>query len=143
MGEGVLEREYIHSSSSRLCVMAAPQLVRVNVEAGGSSSFPANISHCMVREVSFTAGTREDEIVRITAAKVLKQVERYCRYADSASPRSFAEAVNLTSVIKSLDVFPPNAFQRSTAISETLQPKRYAPPIRTMKTPPSQTGSLV
>ncbi|AII44428.1 hypothetical protein KR100_13830 [Synechococcus sp. KORDI-100] len=72
MAVGGLAREYIHSSSSRLCVMAVPQLVRVNVEAGGSSAFSTNISHCMVREVSFTAGTREDEIVRITAAKLMK-----------------------------------------------------------------------
>ena len=96
----------------------------------------------MVREVSFTAGTREDEIIRVTAAKLLKQVERYCRYADSASPRSFAEAVNLTPVIKSLDVFPPNACQRSTAISETLQPKRYAPPIRATKNPTIADGVI-
>ena len=33
MAEGVLEREYIHSSSYRLRGMAVPQLVRVNVEA--------------------------------------------------------------------------------------------------------------
>ena len=61
MAEGVLEREYIHSSSYRLRGMAVPQLVRVNVEAGGSSPLPANISNCLAREMSFTAGAREDE----------------------------------------------------------------------------------
>jgi len=33
MAEGVLEREYIHSSSYRLRGMAVPQLVWVDVEA--------------------------------------------------------------------------------------------------------------
>ena len=106
MAEGVLEREYIHSSSYRLRGMAVPQLVWVNVESSSTSPFAANISNCLAREVSFTPGTREDEIFRIAAAQLLKKVERCRRYADSASLRPFAEEVNLASIIECLDVFP-------------------------------------
>ena len=106
MAEGVLEREYIHSSSYRLRGMAVPQLVWVDVESSSTSPFAANISNCLAREVSFTPGTREDEILRIAAAQLLKKVERCRRYADSASLRPFAEEVNLASVIEYLDVFP-------------------------------------
>ena len=106
MAEGVLEREYIHSSSYRLRGMAVPQLVWVDVESSSTSPFAANISNCLAREVSFAPGTREDEIFRIAAAQLLKKVERCRRYADSASLRPFAEEVNLASVIECLDVFP-------------------------------------
>ena len=106
MAEGVLEREYIHSSSYRLRGMAVPQLVWVDVESSNTSPFAANISNCLACEVSFAAGTREDEILRIAAAQLLKKVERCRRYADSASLRPFAEEVNLASVIERLDVFP-------------------------------------
>ena len=53
-----------------------------------------------------TAGTKEDESLRIAAAQPLKKFERCRRYADSASLRPFAEEVNLASVIECLDVFP-------------------------------------
>ena len=72
MAEGVLAREYIHSSSYRLRGMAVPQLMRMNVEPGCSSPLPANISNCLARERSLTAGAREDESLRIAAAKFLK-----------------------------------------------------------------------
>ena len=109
MAEGVLEREYIHSSSYRLRGMAVPQLVRVNVEPGGASPLPANISNCLAREVSFAPGTREDEIFRIAAAQLLKESKRCWRYANSPPLRSFAEEVNLASVIECLDVFPTDS----------------------------------
>ena len=119
MAEGVLEREYIHSSSYRLRGMAVPQLVWVDVESSSTSPFAANISNCLAREVSFTPGTREDEIFRIAAAQLLKKAERCRRYADSASLRPFAEEVNLASVIECLDVLPTdNRDLRDSATQE-------------------------
>ena len=106
MSERRLEREDIHSSLYRVRGMAVPQLVWVDVESSSTSPFAANISNCLACEVSFAAGTREDEILRIAAAQLLKKVERCRRYADSASLRPFAEEVNLASVIEHLDVFP-------------------------------------
>ena len=106
MSERRLESEDIDSSLYRVRRMAVPQLVWVDVESGSTSPFAANISNCLAREVSFTPGTREDEIFRIAAAQLLKKVERCRRYADSASLRPFAEEVNLASVIECLDVFP-------------------------------------
>ena len=47
MAEGVLEREYVHAPLHSVCGMAVPQLVRVNVEPGGASPLPANISNCL------------------------------------------------------------------------------------------------
>ena len=106
MSERRLEREDIHSSLYRVRGMAVPQLVWVDVESSSTSPFAANISNCLAREVSFAAGTREDEILLIAAAQLLKKVDRCRRYADSASLRPFAEEVNLASVIECLDVFP-------------------------------------
>ena len=73
MAEGVLEREYVHAPLHSVCGMAVPQLVRVNVEAGGSSPLPANISNCLAREMSCTAGAREDESLLIAAAKTTRR----------------------------------------------------------------------
>ena len=109
MSERRLEREDIHSSLYRVRGMAVPQLVWVDVESSSTSPFAANISNCLAREVSFAAGTREDEILLIAAAQLLKKVERCRRYADSASLRPFAEEVNLASVIECLDVFPTDS----------------------------------
>ena len=83
-----------------------PQLVMVNVEASGASPLPANISNCLACEMPVPPGTREDELFIRAAAKSLKEAKRCWRYADSASFGSFAEQVDLASVIKSLDVFP-------------------------------------
>jgi hypothetical protein len=106
MSERRLEREDIHSSLYRVRGMAVPQLVWVDVESSSTSPFAANISNCLAREVSFTPGTREDEIFRIAAAQLLKESKRCWRYAKSPPLRSFAEEVNLASVIECLDVFP-------------------------------------
>ena len=70
MPEGRLKREYVHAPLHSVCGMAVPQLVWVDVESGGSSPLPANISNCLAREMSFTAGTRDDEIFRIAAAQL-------------------------------------------------------------------------
>ena len=52
MSERRLEREDIHSSLYRVCGMAVPQLVWVNVEPNGSSPLPANISNCLAYDKS-------------------------------------------------------------------------------------------
>ena len=72
MTERGLKREYVHAPLHSVCGMAVPQLVWVNVEPCGSSPLPANISNCLAREMSFTAGAREDESLLIVAAKFLK-----------------------------------------------------------------------
>ena len=109
MSERRLELEDIDPSLYRVRGMAVPQLVWVDVESSSTSPFAANISNCLACEVSFAAGTREDESLRIAAAQLLKKVERCCRYADSASLRPFAEEMNLASVIEYLDVFPTDS----------------------------------
>ena len=72
MSERRLESENIDSSLYRVRRMAVPQLMWVNVEPGDSSPFPTNISNCLAREMSFTAGAREYESLLIAAAKFLK-----------------------------------------------------------------------
>ena len=72
MSERRLESEDIDSSLYRVRRMAVPQLVRVNVEVRCSAPLSANISNCLAREMSFTAGAREDESLLIAAAKFLK-----------------------------------------------------------------------
>ena len=83
MAEGVLEREYIHSSSYRLRGMAVPQLVRVNVEASGSSPLPANISNRLLSEMSFATGARKNIAVSFPAAKRVKKQERVTGHLNS------------------------------------------------------------
>ena len=100
------ESEYINSSLYRVRRMAVPQLVWVDVEPGGASPLPANISNCLACEMPSPPGTREDELFIRAAAKSLKEAKRCWRYANSASLGSLAEEVNLASVIECLDVFP-------------------------------------
>ena len=102
MAEGVLEREFVVSPAWHGCASVG----WVDVEAGSTSPFAANISNYLACEMSFAAGTREDESLRIAAAQLLKKAERYRRCADSACLKPFAEEVNLASVIEYLDVFP-------------------------------------
>ena len=109
MSERRLESEDIAPSLYRVRRMAVPQLVWVNVKTGGSSPLPANISNCLACEMPSPPGTREDEIFRIAAAQLLKESKRCWRYANSPSRRSFAEEVNLASVIECLDVFPTDS----------------------------------
>ena len=106
MPERGLKREYVHAPLHSVCGMAVPQLVWVNVEPGGASPLPANISNCLACEMPIPPGTREDELFIRAAAKSLKEAKRCWRYANSASLGSFAEEVNLASVIECLDVFP-------------------------------------
>ncbi len=106
MTERGLKREYVHAPLHSVCGMAVPQLVWVNVESGGASPLPADISDGLACEMPIPPGTREDEIFRIAAAQSLKESKRCWRYANSPPLRSFAEEVNLASVIECLDVFP-------------------------------------
>ena len=109
MSERRLESEDIDSPLYRVCGMAVPQLVWVNVEPCGPAPLPANISNCLACEMPIPPGTREDELFIRAAAKSLKEVERCWRYANSASLGSFAEEVNLASAIENLDVFPTDS----------------------------------
>ena len=104
MAEGVLEREYIHSSSYRLRGMAVPQLVRVNVEASGSSPLPANISNRLSSEVSLSSGTRKYIAVSFAAAKRLKKLERVTGHSNSPCFAPFAKQVDLTAIGENFDV---------------------------------------
>ena len=72
MAEGVLEREYIHSSSYRLRGMAVPQLMRVDVEPCCSSPLSADISDGLPCEVSLSAGAREYISLSFAAAQALE-----------------------------------------------------------------------
>ena len=86
--------------------MAMPQLVWVNVEPGGSAPLATDLSNGLPCEVPLSAGAREDELFISASAKLLKEAKRCWRYANSASLGSFAEQVNLASVIESLKVSP-------------------------------------
>ena len=121
MSERRLESEDIDPSLYRVRGMAVPQLVWVDVESSSTSPFAANISNCLAREVSFTPGTREDEIFRIAAAQSLKESKRCWRYANSPPLRSFADEVNLASVIESLDVSPTDNSDLRDPASEQVR----------------------
>ena len=101
-----LKREYVHAPIYSMCGMAVPQLVWVKVKTGGSSTLTENISNCLACEMPSPPGTREEEIFRIAEAQLLKESKRCWRYANSPPLRSFAEEVNLASVIECLGVFP-------------------------------------
>ena len=119
MAEGVLEREYIHSSSYRLRGMAVPQLVRVNVEASGSSPLPANISNRLSSEVSLSSGTRKYIAVSFAAAKRLKKLERVTGHSNNPCFGSFSKEVNLTAIGENFDVLPSdNRDLRNSATQE-------------------------
>ena len=119
MAQGVLEREYIHSSSYRLRGMAVPQLVRVNVEASGSSPLPANISNRLSSEVSLSSGTRKYIAVSFAAAKRLKKLERVTGHSNSPCFGSFSKEVNLTAIGENFDVLPSdNRDLRNSATQE-------------------------
>ena len=121
MPERRLESEDIAPSLYRVRRMAVPQLVWVNVESGGASPLPANISNCLACEMPIPPGTREDEIFRIAAAQSLKESKRCWRYANSPPLRSFADEVNLASVIESLDVSPTDNSDLRDPASEQVR----------------------
>ena len=106
MTERGLKREYVHAPLHSVCGMAVPQLVWVNVEPCGSAPLAADLPDGLACEMPIPPGTREDEIFRIAAAQSFKEAKRCWRYANSASLGSFAEQMNLATVIECLDVFP-------------------------------------
>ena len=106
MTEGGLKREYVHAPLHSVCGMAVPQLVRVNVEAGGSSPLPANISNRLSSEVSLSSGTRKYIAVSFAAAKRLKKLERVTGHSNSPCFGSFSKEVNLTAIGENFDVLP-------------------------------------
>ena len=75
MTEGGLKREYVHAPLHSMRGMAVPQLVWVNVEPGGSSPLPANISNCLAREMPSPPGTREDELFIRAAACIHQEMQ--------------------------------------------------------------------
>ena len=106
MSEGRLKREYVDSPLYRVRGMAVPQLVWVDVEPGSSSPLPTNISNRLSSELSLSSGARKYIAVSFAAAKRLKKLERVTGHSNSPCFASFAEEVNLASVIECLDVFP-------------------------------------
>ena len=71
-----MKREYVHAPLHRVCGMAVPQLVWVDVEPGSSAPFPADISDRLPCEVSLSAGAREYICLSFAAAKRLKKLQR-------------------------------------------------------------------
>ena len=79
MSERRLEREDIHSSLYRVCGMAVPQLVWMDMEASSSSPLAAYISNRLSSEVSLSSGTRKYIAISFAAAKRLNKA-RACHW---------------------------------------------------------------
>ena len=71
-----MKREYVHAPLHSMCGMTMPQLVRVNVEARGSSPLAADLPDGLPCEVSLSAGAREYKRLSFAAAKRLKKLQR-------------------------------------------------------------------
>ena len=71
-----MKREYVHAPLHSVCGMAVPQLVWVNVETGGSSPLPADMSDGLPCEMPLSAGAREYKRLSFAAAKRLKKLQR-------------------------------------------------------------------
>ena len=126
MPERRLESEDIDSSLNRVCGMAVPQLVWVNVEPGGSSPLPACISNRLSSEMSLAAGARKYIAVSFAAAKRLKKLERVTGHSNSPCFGSFSKQVDLTAIGENFDVLPTD--RRDL---RDLQPRRLLPSIKT------------
>ena len=72
MAKGRLKREYIDSPLYRVCGMAVPQLMRVDVEPCCSSPLSADISDGLPCEMSLSAGAREYISLSFAAAQALE-----------------------------------------------------------------------
>ena len=72
MSERRLESEDIDSSLYRVCGMAVPQLMRVDVEPCYSSPLSADISDGLPCEMSLSAGAREYISLSFAAAQALE-----------------------------------------------------------------------
>ena len=106
MSKRCLEREYIDSPLNRMCCMAMPQLVWMDVEASSSSPLAAYISNRLSSEVSVSAGARKYIAVSFAAAKRLKKFERVTGHSNSPCFASFAKQVDLTAIGENFDVLP-------------------------------------
>ena len=106
MSKRRLEREYIDSPLNRLCGMAMPQLVWMDMEASSSSPLAAYISNRLSSEVSLSSGTRKYIAVSFAAAKRLKKLERVTGHSNSLCFGFFAIEVNLTAIGGNFDVLP-------------------------------------
>ena len=121
MPKGGLKCEYVHAPLHSVCGMAVPQLVWVDMEPCGFAPLPADLPDGLPCEMPSPPGTREDELFIRAAAKSLKEAKRCWRYANSASLGSFAEEVNLASVIESLDVSPTDSRDLRDPASEQVR----------------------
>ena len=117
-----MKREYVHAPLHSVCGMAVPQLVWMDVEPGGASPLPSNISNCLACEVPIPPGTREDELFIRAAAKSLKEVERCWRYANSSPLGSFAEKVDLPCAIENFDVLPTDSRDLGDPATQKVTP---------------------
>ena len=99
MSKRCLEREYIDSPLNRMCCMAMPQLVWVDMEASSSSPLSAHISDGLSCEVPSCSGAWKDKAAIFAAAKSFKQRQRVTGYSDSASFSSLPKEVNLTAIV--------------------------------------------
>ena len=106
MSKRCLEREYIDSPLNRMCCMAMPQLVWMDMEASSSSPLAAYISNRLSSEVSLSSGTRKYIAVSFAAAKRVKKLERVTGHSNSPCFGSFSKEVDLTAIGENFDVLP-------------------------------------
>ena len=119
MSKRCLEREYIDSPLNRMCCMAMPQLVWMDMEASSSSPLAAYISNRLSSEVSLSSGTRKYIAVSFAAAKRVKKLERVTGHSNSPCFGSFSKEVNLTAIGENFDVLPSdNRDLRNSATQE-------------------------
>ena len=109
MSKRCLEREYIYSPLNRMCCMAMPQLVWMDMEASSSSPLAAYISNRLSSEVSVSSGTRKYIAVSFAAAKRLKKLERVTGHSNSPCFGSFSKQVNLTAIGENFNVLPTDS----------------------------------
>ena len=122
MSERRLESENIDSSLYRVRRITMPQLVWMNVEARCSSPFTAYISKRLSSEMSLSAEAREYIAVSFATAERLKKLERVTGHSNSPCFASFAEEVNLASVIECLDVFPTDSRNLGDPATQKVTP---------------------
>ena len=74
--EGGLKHEYVHAPLHRVCGMAVPQLVWMDVKPCCPAPLATDVSNRLSSEVSVSAGARKYIAVSFAAAKRLKKLER-------------------------------------------------------------------
>ena len=125
MSKRCLEREYIDSPLNRMCGMAVPQLVWMDMEASSSSPLAAYISNRLSSEVSLSTGTRKYIAISFAAAKRLKKLERVTGHSNSPCFGSFSKEVNLTAIGENFDGLPfDNSYLGNSATQEIRTPHK-------------------